>query len=168
MIENVYAKLKSISGTNDKIAYLSSITDENVKYFLQKCYDPTIIFGISNIKGLKTIGNHTTESKFDHFKYVLDRLYLWKDLSGNKARDAIINLLQDCTRETQEVFKLILKKDLKCGIGIKSLQKAFGSNFIVEYKVQLANKYDENKKYKNSFWYATPKWMELDVHLLII
>jgi len=159
---NLIQALKSESSTNKKIEILQSYSnDENVKGALKLTYDPFIRFYINKIsKRMKdcprpflTIFN---DHSFSEFKKLLNALSE-RRVTGNDAIAATHLFLDACSDELREAFSLILKKDLKVGISIKSLQKAFGENFIEDFNVQLSNTYKKDKNYKVDNWYASPK-----------
>jgi len=151
--------LKNESSTNKKIEILQSYSDSGfVKEALQLTYDPFTRFYINKISNRKRKDIIYTDfnEAFMTFKNIVKDLSERK-ITGNLAIETVHIFLDGCSDELREVFSLILKKDLKVGISIKSLQKAFGENFIEDFNVQLAHTYDETKNYKKDFWYASPK-----------
>ena len=155
-------QLKSEPSTNKKLEILQSYSnDNNVKEALKLTYDPFIRFYINKIakrnkdlpKPLLTIFNNHSFSEFKKLASALSE----RRITGNDAIAATHLFLDACSDELREAFSLILKKDLKVGISIKTLQKAFGEDFIEDFNVQLANTYDKTKNYKINHWYASPK-----------
>ena len=76
---------------------------------------------------------------------------LLDDLSSRKlppnsstSRGAILEWAKKCGAGTIEVFKLILQKDLRCGMKAKSFNK-IKENWVPEFSVQLAQPFDEKK-----------------------
>jgi len=101
-------------------------------------------------------GKRTFESSLDDF-FVLYELLNRRDITGNDARERVTRFLDTVDFEALEWFIKSLKKDLKIGIQISSLNEAFGKDFIKTFEVQLANSYKKDKKYKVSQWLASPK-----------
>lgn len=154
--------LKNESSTNKKIDILKSYSnDENVKGALKLTYDPFIRFYINKIQRRETdipkpILNQFDTHSFSEFKKLATALSE-RYITGNDAISAVHIFLDGCSDELREAFCLILKKDFKVGISIKTLQKAFGDDFIEDFNVQLSNTYNPEKNYKVDFWYASRK-----------
>lgn len=85
----------------------------------------------------------------------LDKLNA-RERTGNDAIEATVRMFEFFTPEAQELCKRILFRDLRCNVSDTITNKVF-PKLIPEFKVQLANKYDPNKKYKNEFWAASRK-----------
>lgn len=152
-------QLKTESSTNGKIAILKANKEHSILLsILELTYTPTHNFYLSNIDEFTSVGLLSINS-VDDYSRIFDLLKNLADrkLTGNAAREATDSVLSLFDKESQEIFKNILKRDLRCNIGATLINKALGKNFIPEFKVQLANKYDSKKNYKVDFFYATPK-----------
>lgn len=156
---NLIQQLKNESSTNKKLEILQSYSGNGfVKEALKLTYDPFTRFYINKIGKRKTkdIIYKDFNEAFMAFKNIAESLSARK-VTGNEAVNMVHVFLDSCSDELRDAFTLILKKDLKVGISVKSLNKAFGDNFIEDFNVQLSNRYDRNKKYKTDFWMASPK-----------
>ncbi|MDD3263407.1 MAG: hypothetical protein PHT94_00765 [Candidatus Nanoarchaeia archaeon] len=143
--------------TNKKISILKSIQkNEILKNILWWTYNPNHNFYITNIENFSGIGSKTIEDEGDDIFKLLHNLSKRK-ITGNTARNVIDGILSSYTKETQDVFKMILKRDLKCNLGASLINRVYGKEFIPEFKVQLANKYDSERNYNTEYFYATPK-----------
>jgi hypothetical protein len=69
-----------------------------------------------------------------------------RELTGNRARDYLAQLLSVVDPDDAVVIKLIIGKSLDCGASAKLFNKAFGKKFIFVYPVALCNKFDEKTK----------------------
>jgi DNA ligase-1 len=158
MLEQLYTQLKNTPSTNSKIEILKSVSDTRIKILLALCHDPMKQFFINKFSpDTHIMANSTFESSADAFIQLLTDLNK-RIYTGNAAKFKVESFLSGCLPETQHVYSLILKKDLKVGIGVKLLNSAFGEDFINEFTVQLSNKYLTTKKYKDvEFWYSSPK-----------
>lgn len=78
-----------------------------------------------------------------------------RDLSGDAAKQVIKHWFSVLSPEDADILKCILQKDLKCGISIKTINKAFGEEFLPDWGVMLA---------PNTLWNGTlsgPIYMSL-------
>ena len=88
-------------------------------------------------------------------KGLLDRLNA-REFTGNDAIARTVSIIERFDAESQELAKRILFRDLRCNVSATITNKVF-PKLIPEFKVQLANKYDPDKKYKNTLWAASRK-----------
>ena len=162
-MHNLIQKLKSEPSTNKKLDILKSYSDnENIKEALKLTYDPFIRFYINKIQKRApeyippVLLNEFNNNSFSEFKKITSALSE-RRVTGNDAKSMVHTFLDACSDELRDAFILMLKKDLKAGISVKSLQKAFGEDFIEDFNVQLANTYKKDKNYKVDFWLASAK-----------
>jgi len=116
-------------------------------FYIQKIPDHLINF---NEKNLEIEDIHI--ELFNIFEALSNRIY-----TGNSAINELMRLCNNVSSETFNLVLRILNKDLGIGIGEKTLRKIYGDNFITDFQVQLANKYDMGKNYNVDSWFATPK-----------
>lgn len=156
-IYNIIQKITNTSSTNDKIKIIKeNVNNELFKDIINMTYNTDFNFYIANVDSFSTIGTSNIVDMWSDIFDLLNNL-MNRVITGNTAREAVDIVGCKLDKESQEIFINILKRDLRCNIGVSLINKAFGKNFLPDFKVQLANKYDENKKYKNKYWYATPK-----------
>ncbi len=156
-MEKLISEIKASTGTNEKLAILCKYSsDTEIREAFRLCYDPFEIFNVNKIKTSVT-GCDTFHEKWHEF-YDLQEKLKSRKLTGNAAKDAIDDLMMECTKETQEIFTCILQKGFKIGISSTSLKKVYGKDFIKEYKVQLANKWEEGRDYGVKYWFASKKY----------
>lgn len=155
-IIEIINELQKTSGSNAKMKILKdNATNTVFSELIYLTYNTNINFYVNKFE-LTSIGNNSIEYEWNSIEDLINNLTN-RIITGNAARSAIEYLASTLDKENQEVFKNIFKRDLRINIGIASINKVFGKDFIPEFKVQLANRYDENKKYKTDFWWATPK-----------
>lgn len=103
--------------------------DELDKKMFKFAYDPDKVY---NLK-YKNV-NWKSVEPFTSTDAILLYRILDKNIIGNKAKEAI----QVHCALYGDLVKLIVSKDLDCGITAKSLNKAFGKDFIYQFKAQKA------------------------------
>jgi DNA ligase-1 len=156
-MEKLLEQLKKTSATNEKLGLLKSYSDNTkVLEALKLTYDPMMQFYVKKIDLPECSGTLDFVNSFDDF-YSLASILHKRQATGNHARRLIEEFMCKCNKDVQNLYTLILKKDLKVGISVKTLQKAFGEDFIFKFTVQLANPYLKDKKYKTKEWFASPK-----------
>jgi len=147
--------LEANGSTLKKAELLKNFKDkELLKRVLFYTLDPNLNFYIKKLPALKT-GKTTFETGWIMFEKHLTNLNA-RLYTGNDAIQRTVELLEKFTPEAQEIAKRVLFRDLRCNLSDHITNKVF-PKLVSEFKVQLANKYDPNKKYKNEFWAASRK-----------
>ena len=103
-------------------------------------YDAMITFGVKKVPESKKSGADLPWADFCE----LARKLATRELTGDAARDAIDEAMKQATREQWNGwYRLILIKDLRCGITEKTVndvaQKLFKQDIIPVFAVQLAH-----------------------------
>lgn len=131
-------QLYRTSSTTSRIKKLQAIADsagiwrETFLCALQYAYDPYKRYHVT--RGAVR-GSGTDILGLDQF-ILLDKLSM-REISGNAAPYAISQTCQRLTPVSAEMFKRILLKDLRIGLGAASINKAF-PGLVPEHKVMLA------------------------------
>jgi len=147
--------LESNSSTLKKAELLKDFKNkELLKRVLFYALEPNLNFYIKKLPILKT-GKTTFETGWIMFEKHLGNLNA-RMYTGNDAIQRTVELLEKFTPEAQEIAKRVLFRDLRCNLSDHITNKVF-PKLVSEFKVQLANKYDPNKKYKDEFWAASRK-----------
>jgi len=159
-MENLINSLLLTNSGNEKIEILKQYChDEKIKEAFRLCYDPFEISNISKFKKLD-IGDqsskHNFHESFDDFKEIFLQLKN-REITGNLAKDIVHLFLDRCKTETQEIYKCILNKSMKCGVSVATLSKIYGADFLRRFEIQLANKYNPEKNYGVDYWYINTK-----------
>lgn len=131
-------QLYRTSSTTSRIKKLQAIADsagiwrETFLCALRYAYDPYKRYHVT--RGAVR-GSGTDILGLDQF-ILLDKLSM-REISGNAAPYAVSQVCQRLTPVSAEMFKRILLKDLRIGLGVTSINKAF-PGLIPEHKVMLA------------------------------
>ena len=105
---------------NLKIDYLAEFIaeDEEFERVLKAAYDPYVRYYLKTVEMQDGgIGIFSSEGVWDLLDKLSKRL-----ISGDAARDAVWKL--NLNRESVELFRRILQKDLKAGFDIKSINRS--------------------------------------------
>ena len=154
--------VKEINESNGRL-YKQSVlqkykNDEIVKKYLQICFDPYKVYGISTKKLNKIVGGHGitgVESVLDLFDYLEVH---------NTGSDADVSICQEvlnnvCTydRGAGALLEALICKDLSIGCDAKTINKEI-PNCIPRFDVQLANRYfDAPEKVEGKYFAITEK-----------
>ena len=131
-------QLYRTSSTTSRIKKLQAIADsagiwrETFLHALYYAYDPYKRYHVT--RGAVR-GSGTDILGLDQF-VLLDKLSM-REISGNAAPYAVSQACQRLTPVSAEMFKRILLKDLRIGLGAASINKAF-PGLVPEHKVMLA------------------------------
>ena len=151
-IMNTCYTIKNISSTNEKKAFLQSITDEDFKNFLKWMYDSSIISGISEKKINKVLADDmfddcdwtTCDVKtiFDTFRY----LEFHKTGTDNDIRTIQWYRKQICKNDEEvEFFNRVVSKNLPLGCDVKVINSVW-NGLIPTFDVGLCDVYYKNPK----------------------
>lgn len=149
-ILEIFNQLAKTSGRNDKEQILkNNKNNELFKTTLNFVYNPYILTGLSDKKINKRV-SLINDKIFNNIEEVMEYLK-----TNNSGRDIDISNIQHFInihdKELQTFIKQIVTKNLKVGITSSTINKVFG-DFIPEFDVMLAKKYDEHKgKVKGDF-----------------
>jgi len=157
---SIYETLKKVGETSSRLEkekIIKEFSCETLKMVFNMTYEPTKMFHVNKLPDIRTVDQGWSfESKqqtiFDLLLNLSNRVY-----TGHEALNKIAETLDGCDKSTLEIFEKIINKDMKIGVSTKTLNKIFGPTFVSEFKVQLANKYDPQKKYDTDTWNVTPK-----------
>lgn len=119
---------------------------ETLKSVLKACLDPFITYGITDFpepQGYQGINPDR----------VLELLSQRK-LTGNFAKQAMADSLSHSDSGEREVYRRILRKDLRCGVGVKLVDSAF-PGLLKVFSVMRAEKYE--KMLRGASYYIEPK-----------
>lgn len=131
---------------------------EDLKVVIEIIYNPYKLFYITGDavrKYYEDIGMEDNHKAFcvDIFS-LLDRLSL-RLHTGNSALELCSSFI-DYYRSWESTIYLILNKDLKCGIGVKTINKVW-PRLIPEFNVPLAKEYKESYIKNDEVYYLSKK-----------
>ena len=110
----------------------------NVKEYLLAAYDPFTMYHITKSKE----GQGTKE--FDEVTWSILKSLSDHSISGLDAQTIVDIHTSELTKESAELFKMILNKDLRMGMGVKTINKVF-PGLIPTHDIMLAKTYDPSK-----------------------
>lgn len=114
------------------------------KFAIQWAYDPFITFGIRPAK--REIGSGAKPSvslRPALIKTLLENLAK-RNLTGNAAEREIYEVMNILTDDGAEILFRILSKDLKCGVGVSTLNKVV-PGVVPTFCVMRAHPYEEKR-----------------------
>jgi len=154
-IEKLINELETNASTLKKAELISEFTDKTLlKEILFYTLNPYYNYYIKKLPEMKT-GKLNFEKGWEWVKPLLVDLNA-RLTTGHEAIRTTVGVLESLNPEAQEIAKRILFRDLRCSVSDKISNKVF-PGLVPEFKVQLANKYDPAKKYKNTLWAASRK-----------
>lgn len=148
-------ELQNISGKNDKIDFIKQNKDDkDFSLYLSYLLDSMKVYGLQKKKIEKALKNDKLVGEgFDSLLEVFNYL-----LKNNTGRDLDAHLVASFTSQQPEHLQdwivASITKTLKLGVTAKSVNKAFGEEFITEFNVMLAHpleKYESKIKDKEIF-----------------
>lgn len=143
MIEvyNILRELNSDNSTNYKLEVLEKYKDnEKLKKYLLYVYNPSWNYYLTL---LPKIENSKIRVKLveSNFYSILDKLK-GRKITGNLAIDSFKEHLESCDEVGYELYKHIIERDIRCNIGVKSINKVI-SNLISDIFYLRCSKLDE-------------------------
>ena len=139
--------LRAVNSVKTKETILKANKDnEDLKKLLYYIYNPHLRFGVSEDK-LMEIENNTKYLKgkfnFSSFGNFLNILALSNINDELRAQIGLL-LNSDIDLKVKDLIRCILIKDLKAGLGSKTVDKVF-KGLLPKHEVQLAKKYEPGK-----------------------
>ena len=169
--QETLAAVKKAKGYGTKAQILKENNSATLKAIIWYANHPLKHFNIKQIpwtgKGTQTIEDHIlpipsalreVTQKIPHLFRIREVLIglSTRDLSGQAAKDVVKKVIEDLTYDDGEVFKMVLKKDLRCGVKAATANKVFGADFIPVFGCMLASKYEDIDLSLND-WYMSLK-----------
>jgi len=145
---DVVRELKETRSRNVKINILQQ-ADEDTRNILVAAYDPFTHYFINKVPKYKPASPPALSVCNPIIHRLLTELAS-RTLSGNTAINEVEYHINRMYADDAEIFKNILRKDLRCGIGVSTINKAI-PGLITEFGCMLAKKYDESR-YHDDLW----------------
>ena len=134
--DEVYEIINTIadfSGTS-KQSFLK-IQDIGITKYLLAAYDPYTKYHVTKVKKGDGV------NQFDNLTWEVLKQLSQRKLSGNEAKLLVNHFTEEMTPRSSELFRRILNKDLRMGMGAKSINKVF-PRLIPIHDVMLAKLFD--------------------------
>jgi len=131
MILDIIEQLRSTTKRTEKEQILSQHKDNELfKKVLKATYDSSINYWIKKIPEYEFVDdNLTLDVAINNLIVVIAS----RQKTGNEAIQYVKDMLYTLTAQDAKVLELIIQRDLDCGIGIKSINKVFGKDFIKDF-----------------------------------
>lgn len=124
-IYNIIQKLRENNSSNYKIGVLEGNKDnEKLKRFLDYCYNSKTNYYITELPESELFRHYTNDMDEESFYGILDKLKN-REITGNKAREEFSNQLSFCGGILTELYDLVISRDIKCGVNVKSINRVF-------------------------------------------
>lgn len=157
-MQEIYDIFNRIAGTNSRIEkefILKEVkNNEGFQEALRFLLDPFIVTGLSTKKiNKKKINTTEKVAEINTLSEMMDYLK-----SNNSGRDKDILAVQGFIHRTegehlQKFIKQLATKSLKIGVSAKTVNDAYGKNYIPVFEVMLAKNYKEqHEKIKGKFY----------------
>ncbi len=129
MIRTMIRELQSTNSHIDKVAILKKYDTPKIREFLKCTYDPYTTYGVTwDYVDPINASSHLEEVELDILKRLKHRM-----LTGQAAIDTI----STCLFKRGNLLAMVLSRDLKCGISVTTINKAF-PGLIHKFKLQKA------------------------------
>jgi DNA ligase-1 len=152
-ILEIFNQLNKESSRNGKELILkNNIANQLFKDILKFVYDPYIITGIADKKLNKfLLKEFLYNNRIKNIYELITYLKTNNTGSDENIKD-VVSFIKSQDNCLQELYIKIITKNLKVGIDLTTINKIFGDNFINQFSVMLAKKYDDYKeKVKGNF-----------------
>lgn len=135
------------SSRNKKVEILKSAISQNplFKMVLEATYNPYITYGVKAVPEFEDI-QYKVSGIMTLNKFIKTDLYAKlakRAVTGNDAMAMLKNSLEQLHQDDRVIAVRILGRDLRCGISVKSINKAC-PGLIPEYNVMLASEFDQD------------------------
>jgi ATP-dependent DNA ligase len=143
-----YDILEKLRSDNSRLFKISVLEDEKdnteLKRVLTLALDPYTQFYQRKIPKYLTMGiaeSSVISKEYRSLDWGLNRLNVLssREKTGNAAIEFLKDTLSSLSEKNAKILECVIKKDLKCGISAKTVNKVFGKNFIFEYPCMLAS-----------------------------
>ena len=160
IVSKMVEDLRKTNSVKDKELILLKYKDnKDVEKFLYYLYNPHLKYGISEDK-IDEIMSSTINATYENFIFP-DFYSFLIHLSISNINDnlryqigTVLNIVED--EKIKDLMKCLLIKDLKAGLGSKTVDKVF-KGLLPKHEVQLAKKYEPGKTKLKGDFFVTEK-----------
>jgi len=151
-VKELFELLSQTSSNNAKKGILSeSIENKRFTTMLNFLLNPFLITGISAKKIAKETEKAPTRY-FDTFPELMEYLFV-NNTGSDEVISNIRHFLSLCEPDMREFYTSIITKSTRIGCDIKSVNKAFGKEFIPQWEVQQSYNIDKSPL-KDNEWFS--------------
>lgn len=154
MPHNHLNALAALSGNTLAADLNQRLNDPQLQRLVMAALDPSVTYGV---KGNMKFGYG--HEPFGEPAYMLLDKLARRDLTGNAAKAALEDFCQLHTQEAVETMNKVLNKDLRCGVGVKSVNELKRSDFSIPvFTCALAQPGEAKRLKPGSDWTAGIKY----------
>lgn len=139
---NELDRLRGLKNKEREAALFHLLADEFVRDVCKAALDPHTRYGVHKVP-MPDAPSSLNWSFSDKTFELLDRLADRK-LTGNAAQQAIVDEMLQLNDESRELLRRILTKDLRCGAGPKTFNKAY-PGLVDVFEMQTCHGYDPKR-----------------------
>jgi len=155
-IKELFELLANTGSSNSKRDILAENCDNGVfTLYLDYLLNPFLITGISAKKISKEV-EKPPSVEFGSFRSLMEYLF-----SNNTGSDEVIanirHFLSACDRDMRGFYASIITKSARIGCDIKSVNKAFGREFIPQWEVQQSYNIEKSPLKENEWFSLSQK-----------
>jgi DNA ligase-1 len=147
IIKKLIQDLRNTTSSKEKIAIIHAAMEKSslVDRFLNLTYDPYLTFGVKKVPEVVEGDSEIDISEL----FVLAMNLAKRKLTGNAALDAIRTFKTG--KKDNWLVDLLLQKDIKAGVSVKTINKAAGFSLISEFSIPLCQRIDRWEEIPNSY-----------------
>jgi hypothetical protein len=158
-LENFISEMQLFRSANEKIRHLKRYDSPLFRELMDAAYNPMRRFNVliksTDIKNANDPGLYDLFEMEEETLTVLSECELCESPAQNKQR---VQTLMDKLNHGSRLFlQGVLNKRLKCGVGQKTVLKAF-PDLYKPFNPQKGRLYDHSREYDVPYWIATPKY----------
>lgn len=155
LVTEILSLLNQTNSKDTKVQILMRHADNHaLRTVLYQAYQPRFKYFIKS-SGQTGKGEWTLDDQIGNCVDILTSLRL-RTITGEAARAKVAQFASILTPRDAELFHSILKKDLRCGINVATINAAI-PGLIDDFKFMKAYKYEEGDIYKHGGLYISLK-----------
>lgn len=130
-IYDIILELRADASTNYKLEVLAKHKNSKLlRKFLLYTYNPRFNYFITELPESELFRHSASNLDEESFFSILDQMKS-REITGNTAREKLSEHLSFCNHILYELYELVIKRDIRAGVSIKSINKVF-PNLIPE------------------------------------
>ena len=131
---DLFVRIASASGLSKQVL----LKGQDVKEYLLAAYDPFTMYNITKSKvGLG-------KKEFDEITWVLLESLSTRKITGGEAQTIINIHTEEMTAKSSVLFSMILNKDMRMGMGTKTINKVF-PGLVPRHPIMLAKPFEKRR-----------------------
>ena len=137
-IYQIIESLASTASRKEKERIISEHADNTTfELVLEMALNPMKQFYMRKIPA--PVYTSTEKRELQNALFLLEANIVNRKITGNAAIEFVANLLGELTPEDAKVLEMVILKDLRCGVGIATVNNGLGYELVSEYPVMLCS-----------------------------